>query len=66
MDLLKLFDLIGFALGAIKDGKVDEAEIVGLISRVVMIVASLKNKPMADAEANLIAAKLIALYKLFN
>ena len=66
MDLMKFFDLIGFALGAIKDGKIDEAEIVGLIAKVVAIVASLKGKPMTDAEANLIASKLVALYKLFN
>ncbi len=66
MDLMKIFDVIGFALGAIKDGKIDEAEIVGLIQRVVMMVASIKGKPMSDAQAHDVSQNLITLYKLFN
>ncbi len=66
MDFGKLWDLISFALSAISDGKVSEQEIVTLVEKILMLAASLKGKPMQEADAHNVAVGLVALYKLFN
>ncbi len=63
--MLELVDLLVYIFNSVKDGRIEETEIVGFVGKVILIMAKLKNKPITAAQADELAHALVEIYKLY-